>query len=288
MKLFYYSIYIVLLLSSCSLQIPEEVMVEIDKLDRTIDFNYDVKPILSDRCFHCHGPDEKTRKAGLRLDDEKIAFSKLSSGAKAIVSGSLFNSELAHRILSEDPDDIMPTPESKLALTAKEKAVILKWIEQGAEWKDHWSFLSPSTKIVNDIPKSEFENPIDYFIHNKLIENDLEFSPSASKQKLIRRLYFDLTGLPPSLKDVNDFIENTSPDAYDKLVDQLLNSTENAERLAMDWLDLSRYADSHGLHADGIRTMWPWRDWVIDAFKKNLPYDEFVTKQLAGDLLPNS
>ena len=288
MKRFYYSIYIVLLLSSCSVQIPEEVMVEIDKLDRTIDFNYDVKPILSDRCFHCHGPDEKTRKAGLRLDDEKIAFSKLSSGAKAIVPGSLFNSELAHRILSEDPDDIMPTPESKIALTAKEKAVILKWIEQGAEWKDHWSFLSPSIKIVNDIPKSEFENPIDYFVHNKLIENDLEFSPPASKQKLIRRLYFDLTGLPPSLKDVNDFIENTSPDAYDKLVDQLLNSTENAERLAMDWLDLSRYADSHGLHADGIRTMWPWRDWVIDAFKKNLPYDEFVTKQLAGDLLPNS
>tara|TARA_B110000444_G_scaffold237352_1_gene250028 strand:- start:2718 stop:5909 length:3192 start_codon:yes stop_codon:yes gene_type:complete len=263
-------------------------MVELDQIDRVVDFNYDVQPILSDRCYQCHGPDENSRRAGLRLDDEKIAFSKLSSGSKALVSGSLFKSEVAHRILSNDPEEVMPTPESKLLLTNKEKAIILKWIDQGAQWKDHWAFIPPEVNKTNNILTKKESNPIDFFIENKLNENGLTFSEPAIKERLIRRVYFDLTGLPPSIEDVNNFKNDESPKAYEKIIDKLLASEENAERLTMDWLDLSRYADSHGLHADGLRTMWPWRDWVINAFKNNMPYDEFVTKQLAGDLLTNA
>ena len=287
MKTIIYILFIVTLASSCSIDVPKQVMVEFDQIDRVVDFNYDVQPILSDRCYHCHGPDENTRRAGLRLDDEKIAFSKLSSGSKALVSGSLFKSEVAHRILSEDPEEIMPTPESKLSLTNKEKAIILKWIDQGAQFKDHWAFITPEENKVNATESEKASNPIDVFIYDKLNENGLTFSEPANKERLIRRVYFDLTGLPPSLEDVENFKADTSPMAYENIVDKLLTSNENAERLTMDWLDLSRYADSHGLHADGLRTMWPWRDWVINAFKNNMPYDEFVTKQLAGDLFPN-
>lgn len=273
---------------SCSLSVPDEVLVEYDKIERKVDFNFDVQPILSDRCYHCHGPDEKSRKAGLRLDIEETAFSSLSSGSKPFVSGNLYRSEVAHRILSEDPQKIMPTPESKLFLTPKEKAIILKWIEQGAEWKDHWAFSSTEIKDIEGNKFNNKVNPIDFFIEKKLKEKGLEKSPPASREKLIRRVYFDLTGLPPSIKDIEAFIENKNPDAYEKMVDKLLQSDEYAERLTMDWLDLSRYADSHGLHADGLRTMWPWRNWVLNAFKSNMPYDQFVTKQLAGDLLPNA
>ena len=267
LKTIIYILFIVTLACSCSINVPEQVMVEFDQIDRVVDFNYDVQPILSDRCYHCHGPDENTRRAGLRLDDEKIAFSKLSSGSKALVSGSLFKSEVAHRILSEDPEEIMPTPESKLSLTNKEKAIILKWIDQGAQFKDHWAFISPKENKVNATESEKASNPIDVFINDKLNENGLTFSEPANKERLIRRVYFDLTGLPPSLEDVENFKADTSPMAYENIVDKLLTSNENAERLTMDWLDLSRYADSHGLHADGFRTMWPWRDWVISAFK---------------------
>ena len=271
---------------SCSLNVPEEVTYEYATLPEKIDFNYHVKPILSDRCFSCHGPDEKTRMAGLRLDDEKIAFSKLSSGQTAISPGSTNGSAVAHRILSDDPEVMMPTPDSKLTLNSKEKAIILKWIEQGAEWKEHWSFL-PVEKVnipaLNNV-NEKMKNEIDHFIFNRLTEKNLEFSDIAKKEKLLRRVYFDLTGLPPSIEEIDAFIANNDPNAYSKIVDKLLSSNENAERLTMDWLDLSRYADSHGLHADGIRTMWPWRDWVINAFKENMPYDEFVSVQLSGDL----
>ena len=290
MKILIYIFFLLTIFCSCSIDIPKQVMVEIDEIDeidRIVDFNYDVQPILSDRCYQCHGPDENSRRAGLRLDNEKIAFSKLSSGSRALVSGSLFRSELAHRILSTDPEEIMPTPESKLSLTNKEKAIILKWIDQGAQWKDHWAFIPPDENKINSSELKKSVNPIDVFINDKLNENGLTFSEPASKERLIRRVYFDLTGLPPSLEDVENFKADTSPMAYENIVDKLLTSNENAERLTMDWLDLSRYADSHGLHADGLRTMWPWRDWVINAFKNNMPYDEFVTKQLAGDLFPN-
>ena len=275
------------ILSSCSLEVPEEIRDQYSSLPEVVDFNYHVKPILSDRCYQCHGPDEKTRKAGLRLDIESFAFSKLESGKRAFSAGNLYKSESARRILHDDPDIVMPPPKANLKLTQREKAMILKWIEQGAEWKEHWSFLPPQNKI----PKSKdntLSHPIDLFVKNKLDQEGLDFSPKASKTILVRRLYFDLTGLPPTIEAVDEFINDNSEKAYENLVDRLLNTPAHAERMALDWMDLSRYADSHGLHADGIRTMWPWRDWVLKAFKENMPYDQFVTWQLAGDLIPEA
>ncbi len=277
---------LLLFMYGCSLTVPKEVEVKYEEIPEKVDFNYDVKPILSDRCYSCHGPDEKSRRAGLRLDQEKTAFMKLSSGRTAIDPGSISGSEMAHRILSDDPDEVMPTPESNLSLTNTEKAILLKWIEQGAEWKEHWSFLP--IQGVSSSSSDQYKNPIDYFISKKLKTNGLEFSPISSKEKLIRRLYFDLTGLPPSIDEVESFVNTNDKNAYLKVVNRLLDSDEHAERLTMDWLDVSRYADSHGLHADGIRTMWPWRDWVIKAFKDNIPYDEFVSVQLSGDMRENA
>jgi len=279
---------IIALIASCSINIPTEIEVEYANLPDKIDYNYDVKPILSDRCYQCHGPDQKARKAGLRLDIEEIAFSKLKSGNYAFSSGSTYGSEVAHRILSTDPDVKMPAPESKLSLTNKEKAIILKWIEQGAIWKEHWSFLPIQKTIPPAFNNKKIKNEIDNFIYDKLIKRDLYFSGTATKEKLIRRVYFDLTGLPPSIQEIDAFVADKDPNAYSNIIDKLLDSNENAERLTMDWLDLSRYADSHGLHADGLRIMWPWRDWVIKAFKENMPYDEFVSVQLSGDLRENA
>ena len=274
---------------SCSIDIPKEIVNEYSNIPEEIDFNYHVKPILSDRCFQCHGPDEKTRKAGLRLDIEDIAFSKLKSGKTAFSNSSIYSSEVAHRILSQDKEEVMPPPESKLILNNKEKAIILKWIDQGASWKEHWSFIKPVLPRVpeNIFVNSKIINPIDYFINRKLNEKNLKFSEKADKQRLLRRVSMDLTGLPPSIDEINNFINDNSDDSYEKVVDKLLNSVSHAEMLTLDWLDLSRYADSHGLHADGARTMWPWRDWVINSFKKNMPYDQFVTWQIAGDLFQN-
>jgi len=276
---------LLLFLIGCSLTVPKEIEVKYDEIPEKVDFNYHVKPILSDRCYSCHGPDEKSRRAGLRLDQEKTAFMKLLSGKTAIDPGSISGSEMAHRILSNDPDEVMPTPESNLSLTNTEKAILLRWIEQGAEWKEHWSFL-PVQDISNPL-SNNFNNPIDYFVSKKLQTRGLDFSAISSKEKLIRRLYFDLTGLPPSIDEVESFVNSNDKNTYLNVVDKLLDSDEHAERLTMDWLDVSRYADSHGLHADGIRTMWPWRDWVINAFKNNTPYDEFVSVQLSGDMREN-
>ena len=274
-------------LLSCSLEVPNEILKEYSSLPEVVDFNYHVKPILSDRCYQCHGPDEKTRKAGLRLDVESIAFSKLNSGNRAFTSGNLYKSESAHRIIHDDPEVVMPPPEANLTLTNREKAIIFKWIEQGAEWKEHWAFLPPK-KQKSKTDNTLFENPIDRFIKKRLEQEGLDFSPKASKAILARRLHLDLTGLPPSIAELDDFLNDKSDHSYENLVDRLMNTDAYAERLALDWLDLSRYADSHGLHADGIRTMWPWRDWVLKSFKENMPYDQFVTWQLAGDLLPEA
>ena len=287
MKKVYAVIALAGLFLSCSLEVPTEITEEYSNLPEVVDFNYHVKPILSDRCYQCHGPDEKTRKAGLRLDVESIAFSKLESGKRAFSSGNLNKSESAHRIIHDEPDVVMPPPEANLDLTNREKAIIFKWIEQGAKWKEHWAFLPPKKQK----PKTDanaLQYPIDQFIKKRLEQEGLDFSPKASKAILARRLYLDLTGLPPSIAELDDFLNDKSEQAYENLVDRLIDTDAHAERLALDWLDLSRYADSHGLHADGIRTMWPWRDWVLKAFKENMPYDQFVTWQLAGDLLPNA
>ncbi len=279
-----------LIFSACSSDIPSEVEVAYTELPETVDFNFHVKPILSDRCFACHGPDANTRKAELRLDLEEEAFRKLGSGNRAFVSGKPGKSETIVRILSNDPEFMMPPPESHLSLTAKEKAILFKWVEQGAEWKSHWAFDKPKKP---DIPQSTptdwtTHNEIDLFVQSRLKQNGFQPSPAADKERLLRRVSVDLTGLPPTIAQIDSFLKDESPEAYEKVVDQLLLTEAHAERLALDWMDLARYADSHGKHADGWRMMWPWRDWVIKAFKENMPYDQFVTWQLAGDLLPSA
>lgn len=255
-----------------------------------IDFNYDVKPILSDKCFACHGPDVKTRQADFHLDTEEGAFKALRSDAHhfAIVKGKPDESYLIKRIFSEDPLFQMPPPESNLVLSDIEKNVLRKWIEQGAEYKKHWAFIPP---VMPEVPESDSDWPaqdIDRFILEKLEQVGLEPSAEADKERLIRRVSFDLTGLPPTLAQVDAFLKNDADDAYEKAVDEFLASDAYGERWANYWLDVSRYGDSHGYQDDLPRVMWPWRDWVIHAFNENLPYDQFVTWQLAGDLLPDA
>ena len=259
------------------------------KLPEVVDFNFHVKPILSDRCFACHGPDEAKQEAELRLDTEEGAFAALTeSEGFAIVPGNVAQSAVYHRIMSDDPDSIMPPPESNLTLTAYEKDVISRWIEQGAEWKEHWSFAAPEQLELPSVQREDWvQNPIDRFVLARLEQEGLAPAPEASPEKLLRRVTFDLTGLPPTLEELDQFLADESPNAYEKVVDRLLASPHYGERMAPMWLDLSRYADSHGYQDDRPRTMWPWRDWVVRAFNENLPYDQFATWQLAGDLLPD-
>jgi Protein of unknown function (DUF1553)/Protein of unknown function (DUF1549)/Concanavalin A-like lectin/glucanases superfamily/Planctomycete cytochrome C len=253
-----------------------------------VDFNFHVKPILSDRCFKCHGPDDRARKAGLRLDLKDGAFGELRSGRRAIVPGRTHRSELVRRITSADPKVLMPLPESHLTLNEYEKAVLIRWIEQGAEWKPHWSFIRPPEPALPPVRTHGWtRNEIDRFVLAAMEPKGLRPAPEASRETLIRRVTFDLTGLPPTIDEIDAFLSDQSPDAYERVVDRLLASPRYGERVATEWLDLARYADSHGYQDDGMRTMWPWRDWVISAFNRNLPFDQFVTWQLAGDLLPS-
>lgn len=255
-----------------------------------ISFNFHVKPILSDKCFLCHGPDAGTREAGLRFDVKEVALGALGElkDHYAIVPGKPDESKLVYRITNEDPNIRMPPPVSNLTLTEYEKKVLVKWIEQGANWESHWSFIPPVKPDVPEIKEKGWaQNEIDYFIASKLESKGLKHSKRATKEKLIRRLYFDLTGLPPGLEAIDNFLKDENSNAYEKVVDQLLASEAYGERMSSDWLDVARYADSHGYQDDLERTMWPWRDWVIHAFNSNLPFDEFITWQLAGDLLDN-
>ncbi|MBX2843723.1 MAG: DUF1553 domain-containing protein [Flammeovirgaceae bacterium] len=275
---------------SCSVEKPQEIVEASLNLPEKIDFNLHVKPILSDRCFACHGFDNNKREAGLRLDTEEGAYAALteSPGKHAIVPGKLGKSEVWFRMISDDPEQAMPPKESNLSLSNEEIATIVKWIEQGAEYKPHWSFIKPEKPEVPAVnQESLVKNEIDNFVLNKLAKQSLSLSKEANKETLVRRVYLDLTGLPPSLEQIDEFLNDNSDNAYEKLVDRLLQTKENAEKLTMDWLDVARYADSHGYHADGYRYMWPWRDWVIEAFDKNMPFDQFVTEQIAGDMLPN-
>ena len=265
----------------CSPSLPNEIEQAYQEIPDKVDFNFHIRPIISDRCYKCHGPDNNAREAELRLDLEEEAFSKLREGGHAFVRGNFKKSITWQRITSDDPDFHMPPPESKLSLTPKEKALITKWIQQGAEWKEHWAFIPPGKPSVPSVNSGEIAkveentiNPIDNFILQKVYENDLSPSMEADKERLIRRVTVDLTGLPPTLKEIDEFLADKSDQAYEKLVDRLLDTDAHAERMAMEWMDVARYADSHGLHADGWRLMWPWRDWVIKAFKNNLPYDD--------------
>ncbi len=258
-----------------------------DGVPDVVDFNFHVKPILSDRCFKCHGPDDRPRKAGLRLDRQQAALSELPSGHRAIVPGKPGRSELVSRITSTDPAVMMPYAGSRLTLDEREKAVLIRWIEQGAEWKPHWSFIPPTRPAVPEVKTSSWSrNDIDRFVLATLESKGLTPSPEASRETLIRRVSFDLTGLPPTLEEIDAFVADSSSDAYEKVAERLLDSEAYGERMATEWLDVARYADSHGYQDDGMRQMWPWRDWVIAAFNRNLPFDDFITWQLAGDLLP--
>ncbi len=259
------------------------------QLPEEISYNFHVKPILSDRCFACHGPDKAAIESGLSLSDKALAFAKLESGEHAIVPGKPHRSGLVDRIFSDDPETVMPPPESNLTLTEYEKAVLTRWIEEGAEYEPHWSFIKPEKPEVPEVQQKGWaNNDIDRFVLAKLEEKGFEPSDQATKEKLIRRVTFDLTGLPPTIEEVEAFVADNSSDAYEKLVDRLLQSPRYGERMATEWLDVARYADSHGYQDDGMRNMWPWRDWVIESFNQNMPYDQFITWQLAGDMLPDA
>src|SRR5688572_27433914 len=252
-----------------------------------LDFNRDVRPILSENCFQCHGFDEKARQADLRLD---VADSALADrdGVPALVPGKPGESEVWRRIASTDEAEMMPPPDSHRALTAEQKETIKRWIEQGAAYAKHWSFIPPVKAAPPDVAdKSWQRNEIDRFVAARLEKEKLQPSAEADRHTLIRRLSLDLTGLPPTAAEVEQFVADDSPDAYEKLVDRLLASPHFGERMALIWLDAARYADTNGFSIDGGRHMWLWRDWVIQAFNDNMPYDRFLVEQLASDLLPN-
>ncbi len=260
---------------------------QVDGLPDKVDFALHVKPLLSDRCFKCHGPDAAARKTDLRLDEPEYAFARLASGATAIVPGRPNASDVVRRILSDDPAVRMPAPDSHLTLSDYEKALIIRWIDQGAEWKPHWAFTPPQMPEVPPLPAhARAHNPIDHFVRAAADAQGLPQAPEAPRETLIRRVSLSLTGLPPTVEEIDAFVADTSPDAYEKLVDRLLDSPAYGERMAADWLDIARFADSHGYQDDVMRDMSPWRDWVIDAYNRNLPLDRFIMWQLAGDLLP--
>ena len=257
----------------------------------TVSYNFDIRPILSDKCFACHGPDANKREAGLRLDMAESAFAKLKDGKNvAIFPGDPEKSELFKRITSVDPEYQMPTPESHLGLLSEtEIETVKKWIEQGGKYEKHWAFLPPVKPGLAEVSNKEWpKNEIDYFVLNKMEAHDLSPNEAADKSHLLKRASLDLTGLPPSLELQNKFDADKSEKAFENIVDELLKQKTYGEKMAVYWLDVARYADSYGYQDDEIRTQWPWRDWLIHAFNKNLPYDKFITWQLAGDMLPNA
>jgi hypothetical protein len=264
---------------------------EESRLPDQVSYNFDIRPILSDKCYACHGPDENKREAGLRLDIAEEAYRALKEnpGAHALVPGKPQLSQVYLRISSQDTTKIMPPIESNLKLSPRDISLIKKWIEQGARYEKHWAFAVPKKPKLPEVSDEDWpRNEIDYFILQKQEEAGLSPNEEADKERLLKRVSLDLTGLPPTLEMMDDFLADDSPNAYEKVVDQLLKSPAYGERMAVHWLDVARYADSHGYQDDGYRTQWPWRDWVIHAFNKNLSYKDFVTWQLAGDLLPNA
>ena len=260
-----------------------------DKVPDKIRFNEHVRPILSDKCFHCHGPDEKHIKGKLQLHTLEGAIKNLSKKGKrfAVVPKNIKESSLWERITTDDEDDIMPPPDTNKTLSAHEKAILKRWIEQGAEYEDHWAFIPIKNPAPPKAVSKWGSSAIDKFILSKLESVSLTPQKEASKESLIRRLTFDITGLPPTIEEIDSFLNDKSANAYEKLIDRLLSSPKYGEHMARYWLDAARYGDTHGLHLDNYRSMWPYRDWVINAFNKNMPFDQFTTEQLAGDLLPN-
>lgn len=256
--------------------------------EEPVDFSRDIRPILSDTCFQCHGPDSEQRQADLRLDTRDGLF-RDADGVKVVSPGDLMKSQLIRRIDSTDADEQMPPPDSGRSLTGKQKHLIRQWVQQGAVWKQHWAFVAPERpalpKLTSDVRWPR--NAIDFFILSRLEREGIRPSPDADRRTLIRRVTLDLTGLPPTPDEVESFLKDNSPEAYERVIDRLLRSRRYAERMAVRWLDAARYADTSGYQSDGPRHMWRWRDWVLEAFLNNKPFNEFTVEQLAGDLLPN-
>ncbi len=247
------------------------------------DFARDVRPILAQFCFKCHGPDEKARKAGMRLDDRQQAVEH-----GAFVPGKPAESELVNRVFAKEPDQVMPPPATKMILTAGQKKILRDWIAAGAEYKPHWAFVKPSRPAIPVVKDAAIRNPIDSFVRAHLQQAGLTPSPEADKTTFIRRVSLDLIGLPPTPEEVNAFVQDGSQDAYERLIDRLLASPAYGERWARRWLDLARYADTNGYEKDRPRSIWPYRDWVIDALNADMPFDQFTIKQIAGDMLPGA
>lgn len=254
-----------------------------------VEFARDVRPILANHCWNCHGQDEATRHGKLRLDGRDAALSKGESGKAAIVSGKPELSEVVARIISDDEDTVMPPVHAKKPLTAVQKETLKRWIAQGADFTQHWAFTSPKRPPLPKVTRTDWaRNAIDVFVLKHLDAEKLTPSTETNKATWLRRVMLDLTGLPPSPNELAAFIEDSSPAAYEAVVDRLFASPRYAERMAMHWLDAARFADTNGYNNDETRTMWPWRDWVIDSFATGMPYDQFLTEQLAGDLFPNA
>ena len=263
-----------------------------DALPATVSYNFHIRPILSDKCFKCHGPDANKREAQLRLEIADSAYAPLKEtrGAFALVPGRPEESELYKRVSTADSSYQMPPPDAHLGmLTRHEIALIRKWIQQGAKYEKHWAFIAPQKHPLPEISNKRWvKNEIDYFILSRLDEKGLTPNEEADKERLLKRAALDITGLPPSLELMDKFINDKTENAYERVVDALLNTPQYGERMTVHWLDVARYADSYGYQDDNIRTQWPWRDWVIHAFNENMPYDQFLTWQIAGDMLPGA
>ncbi len=254
-----------------------------------VDFAREVRPILSNHCFACHGPDEQKRKGKLRLDEKEGIYSAREGGRRVITPKNPAQSELFKRITHTDKREQMPPPEHGVALSAAQVAVIKRWIEEGAPYQSHWAFIAPANPAPPVVAQSRWaRNPVDQFIAARIESQKLSSAAEADKPTLLRRVSFDLTGLPPTLAELDAFLADAAPDAYEKAVDRLLKSPRYGEHMARFWLDLARYGDTHGLHLDNERSIWPYRDWVVQAYNQNLPFDQFSTWQIAGDLLPNA
>jgi hypothetical protein len=282
------SVCLIILVYSCNPKESDQLNLE---MGEQISYNFHIRPILSDNCFACHGPDANKQEAGLRLDVEEAAYSALkeSPGKFAIIPNDVNGSELYHRIVNTDPNELMPPPESNLSLTEEEIGLIKKWIEQGAKYEPHWAFVSPKKGTLPKVKDKEWpRNEIDYFTLAKMNKLGLDPNDQAEKHELLKRVSLDLTGLPPNPEMISDFEKDNSPEAYEKALDKIMNLPTFGEKMAVLWMDISRYSDSYGYQDDNIRTQWPYRDWVIHAFNRNIPYDQFITWQLAGDMLPNA
>ncbi len=246
----------------------------------SVRFDRDIRPILSDKCFFCHGPDSQHQEAGLRLDLEDQV-------RETIVAGDANSSELIRRITSTDAEQMMPPADAHKELSASEIELLTRWVAEGAEWSQHWSLIPPVKPDPAGPPQAN-SNPIDAFVARRLAEHGLQLSPQTDRDKLIRRITFDLTGLPPTIEEIDAFVADTSNDAYERLVDRLLDSPRYGQRMALAWMDAARYGDTSVYHADGPRDMWAWRDAIVDAYNNNLPFDQFSICQIAGDLLPDA